>query len=153
MKNSLIISVLATSISLAIAILAATAGAAALSRRGLVRHRGLHLLPGAADAALLPLSQVVNWLGLSDSIWALVVTYPTFLVPFSLGLYFRTVPRGRGVRAGRRRQPRADALRIVLPMAVPARLRGALRLHAVLERVHLRAHVRLAERQQTAVVA
>src|SRR5207247_2417646 len=30
----------------------------------------------------LPLAQVINWIGLADSKWALVVTYPTFLVPF-----------------------------------------------------------------------
>jgi len=44
----------------------------------------------------LPLSQVVVWLGISDTIWALIVTYPTFLVPFSTWLlmgYFRTIPR------------------------------------------------------------
>ena len=44
----------------------------------------------------LPLSQVVVWLGIADTIWALIVTYPTFLVPFSTWLlmgYFRTVPR------------------------------------------------------------
>src|SRR5678815_5858548 len=30
----------------------------------------------------LPLAQVINWVGLADSKWALVLTYPTFLVPF-----------------------------------------------------------------------
>ena len=58
-------------------------------------------------------SQVVVWLGISDTIWALIVTYPTFLVPFSTWLlmgYFRTdPPRDRGVRARRRGQPDADA--------------------------------------------
>src|SRR2546425_8920066 len=45
----------------------------------------------------LPLTTVVNRLGLSDSLWALVVTYPTFLVPFCTWLllgYFRTGPQG-----------------------------------------------------------
>ena len=44
----------------------------------------------------LPLSTVVNWLGLSDTLWALIVIYPTFLVPFCTWLligYFRTVPK------------------------------------------------------------
>ena len=44
----------------------------------------------------LPLSTVVARLGLSDSLWSLVVTYPTFLVPFCTWLlmgYFRTVPK------------------------------------------------------------
>ena len=71
----------------------------------------------------LPLSQVVSWLGLSDSIYALMVTYPTFLVPFCTWLlmgYFRTVPREVEecalVDGATRMQ---TLLRIVLPMAVP----------------------------------
>ena len=39
---------------------------------------------------------MVNWLGLSDTLWALIVIYPTFLVPFCTWLligYFRTVPK------------------------------------------------------------
>ncbi|HSD50823.1 MAG TPA: carbohydrate ABC transporter permease, partial [Candidatus Methylomirabilis sp.] len=30
----------------------------------------------------IPLASVVQYLGLSNSIWSLVVTYPTFLIPF-----------------------------------------------------------------------
>ena len=31
----------------------------------------------------LPLAQVINWLSIADSKWALILTYPTFLMPFS----------------------------------------------------------------------
>jgi len=131
MKNSLIISVLATSISLAIAILAGYS----LAR---LRYRGVgsfgtavfisYLVP--PTLLFLPLSQVVNWLGLSDSIWALVVTYPTFLVPFSTWLlmgYFRTVPREVEECALVDGASRVQTLfRIVLPMAVPGLVCAAL---------------------------
>jgi len=74
-------------------------GAASLPRRQRVRHRGVHHVSGAAEPALpcrLPLSEVVVKLGISDSIPALMVTYPTFLVSFRTWLlmgYFRTIPR------------------------------------------------------------
>ena len=124
MKNSLIISVMATSISLLIAILAGYS----LAR---LRFRGVggfgtavfitYLVP--TTLLFIPLSQVVTWLGISDTIWALIVTYPTFLVPFSTWLlmgYFRTIPREVEecalVDGATRMQ---TLLKIVLPMAIP----------------------------------
>jgi len=124
MKNSLIISVVATSVSLVIAILAGYS----LAR---LRYRGVNSFGTAVfitylvppTLLFLPLSQVVVWLGLSDSIWSLIVTYPTFLVPFSTWLlmgYFRTIPReveeGALVDGATRLQ---TLTRIVLPMAIP----------------------------------
>jgi multiple sugar transport system permease protein len=44
----------------------------------------------------IPMARVVSWLGLQDSLWALVVTYPTFTVPFSIWLlmgFFKAIPR------------------------------------------------------------
>jgi len=131
MRNSVVISVLATAVSLLIAILAGYS----LAR---LRYRGVgsfgtavfvtYLVP--PTLLFLPLSQVVSWLGLSDSIWALVVTYPTFLVPFSTWLlmgYFRTVPREVEecalVDGASRMQ---TLLKIVLPMAVPGIVCAAL---------------------------
>ncbi len=123
-KNSLIISVVATSVSLVIAILAGYS----LAR---LRYRGVgtfgtavfitYLVP--PTLLFLPLSQVVVWLGISDTIWALVVTYPTFLVPFSTWLlmgYFRTIPREVEECALVDGASRMQTLvRIVLPMAIP----------------------------------
>ncbi len=78
----------------------------------------------------LPLAQVVNWLGLGDSKWALVVTYPTFLVPFCTWLlmgYFRTVPKEVEECAMVDGATRIQALwRIVLPIAVPGLVCAAL---------------------------
>jgi multiple sugar transport system permease protein len=124
MKNSLIISVVATSVSLVIAILAGYS----LAR---LRFPGVgsfgtavfitYLVP--PTLLFLPLSQVVVWLGISDTIWALIVTYPTFLVPFSTWLlmgYFRTIPREVEECALVDGASRMQTLtRIVLPMAIP----------------------------------
>jgi multiple sugar transport system permease protein len=123
-KNSLIISVVSTSISLVIAVLAGYS----LAR---LRFPGVgsfgtavfitYLVP--PTLLFLPLSQVVNWLGLADTIWALIVTYPTFLVPFSTWLlmgYFRTIPREIEECALVDGATRMQTLvRIALPMAVP----------------------------------
>jgi len=124
MKNSLIISVMATSIALVISILAGYS----LAR---LRFPGVssfgtavfitYLVP--PTLLFLPLSQVVVWLGVSDTIWALIVTYPTFLVPFSTWLlmgYFRTIPREVEECALVDGATRMQTLtRIVLPMAIP----------------------------------
>jgi multiple sugar transport system permease protein len=71
----------------------------------------------------LPLAQVVNRLGLADSVWALIVTYPTFLVPFCTWLllgYFRTIPQEIEECAMVDGCTRFQALiRIVLPVAIP----------------------------------
>jgi multiple sugar transport system permease protein len=124
MTNSLIVAVVATGASVVISILAGYS----LSR---LRFRGAgsfgtavfitYLVP--PTLLFLPLSQVVSWLGISDSIVSLMVTYPTFLVPFCTWLlmgYFRTIPKEIEecalVDGATRMQ---TLLKIVLPMAVP----------------------------------
>jgi multiple sugar transport system permease protein len=122
--NSVLVSVLATGISIVIAILAAYS----LAR---LRFRGApsfgtavfitYLVP--TTLLFLPLAQVVNRLGLADSVWALIVTYPTFLVPFCTWLllgYFRTIPQEIEECAMVDGCTRLQALlRIVLPVAIP----------------------------------
>jgi multiple sugar transport system permease protein len=44
----------------------------------------------------IPLSRVVSWLDLQDSLWSLVVVYPTFTLPFSIWLltgFFKAIPK------------------------------------------------------------
>jgi len=44
----------------------------------------------------IPLSRVVAILGLQDTLWALIVVYPTFTVPFSIWLlmaFFKSIPK------------------------------------------------------------
>jgi multiple sugar transport system permease protein len=122
--NTLIVGVVATTVSVGLAVLAGYS----LAR---LRFRGAgtfgtavfitYLVP--PTLLFLPLSQVVVRLGISDSIVALMVTYPTFLVPFSTWLlmgYFRTIPREVEECALVDGATRMQTLwKIVLPMAVP----------------------------------
>lgn len=97
MRNTLVISVGATALSLAASLLAAYA-------IGRLRFRGsgglgitiflTYLVPPVI--LFIPLSRIVSALGLWDRPAALVLTYPTFLVPFCVWLllgYFRTLPQ------------------------------------------------------------
>jgi len=71
----------------------------------------------------IPLASVVRSLGLTNSIWALVVTYPTFLIPFCTWMliaYFKSIPKDMEECAMIDGCSRIGAMvRIVLPMAVP----------------------------------
>jgi multiple sugar transport system permease protein len=123
-KNSLMVTAIATFVSVVIGTIAAYA-LARLQFRGVGAFgTGIfvtYLVP--TSLLFLPLAQVVHWLGLADSKWALVVTYPTFLVPFCTWLlmgYFRTVPKEVEECAMVDGATRVQALvRIVLPMAIP----------------------------------
>lgn len=44
----------------------------------------------------IPLSRIVAWLGLQDSLWSIIVVYPSFTIPFSTWLlmgFFKSIPR------------------------------------------------------------
>ena len=129
--NSLMVSVAASVISVVLGILAAYP----LARLKFVGAESFgvaifitYLVP--PSLLFLPLSTVVNRLGLSDSLWALVVTYPTFLVPFCTWLlmgYFRTVPREIEECAMLDGCNRLQTLiRILLPVAIPGVICAAL---------------------------
>jgi multiple sugar transport system permease protein len=121
-------SVTVSLVSTLVAVLLGTIAAYALAR---LRFRGAesfglavfitYLVP--PSLLFLPLSQVVNALGLTDSVAALIVTYPTFLVPFCTWLlmgYFRTIPKEIEECAMVDGCNRIQALvRIVLPVAAP----------------------------------
>jgi multiple sugar transport system permease protein len=130
-KNSLMVTLLATGVSVVIGTIAAYAlarlkfiGVAAFGTGIFVTY----LVP--TSLLFLPLAQVITWLGLSDSKWALVLTYPTFLVPFCTWLlmgYFRTVPKEVEECAMVDGATRIQALwRIVLPIAIPGLVCAAL---------------------------
>jgi multiple sugar transport system permease protein len=123
-KNSLVVTMIATAISVVIGTIAAYAlarlkfvGVGAFGTGIFVTY----LVP--TSLLFLPLAQVVHWVGLADSKWSLVLTYPTFLVPFCTWLlmgYFRTVPKEVEECAMVDGATRLQALwRIVLPMAIP----------------------------------
>jgi multiple sugar transport system permease protein len=124
MINSVTVCLVATSVSLVISILAAYS-LARLRFRGASSFGTAIFITYLVPTALLfiPLSRVIKAIGLSDSLWALIVTYPTFLIPFSTWLllgYFRTVPREIEECALVDGATRVQALiRIVLPVAIP----------------------------------
>jgi multiple sugar transport system permease protein len=97
LKNSAVVAVLSTVISLTLGTLAAYA-LARLKFRG-SQAMGLsvyitYLVP--TSLLFLPLAYVIRRIGLFDSPVALMITYPTFLVPFCTWLlmgYFKTIPR------------------------------------------------------------
>lgn len=71
----------------------------------------------------LPLSRVVSLLGLQNSLWALVLVYPTFTVPFCTWLmmsFFKSIPRDIEEQALVDGCSRAGAMiKILLPLSVP----------------------------------
>ena len=126
--NTFIVTAVSTAISVAIGILAAYA-LARLRFRG-VEAFGLavfvtYLVPQAL--LFLPLINVINFIDdfipIRDTYWSLILTYPTFLIPFVTWLlmgYFRTVPFEVEECAyidGASRM--RTLLTIVLPMALP----------------------------------
>jgi multiple sugar transport system permease protein len=124
MWNTIIVSVSATFISLAASVLAAYA-IERLRFRG-ARGTGMaiffaYLVP--PSILFIPLAYIVYQLGLFDTRWALMLTYPTFLIPFCTWLlmgYFRSIPYELEECALIDGASRLQILtRIVLPLAVP----------------------------------
>jgi multiple sugar transport system permease protein len=124
LRNSLFVCLLSTTISVIVAILAAYS-LARIKFRGANSFGTAIFITYLVPTALLfiPLSQVVTALKLTDTVWALVVTYPTFLVPFCTWLllgYFRGVPAEVEECAMVDGCTRLQSLfKVVLPMAVP----------------------------------
>ena len=122
--NTILISVLSTFISLFAAVLAAYA-IERLRFKG-SRQVGLSIFfPYLVPPSILfiPLALIVFKLGLFDSVWALILTYPTFLIPFCTWLlmgYFRTIPYELEECALIDGATRWQILvKIMLPLAVP----------------------------------
>jgi multiple sugar transport system permease protein len=71
----------------------------------------------------IPLATMVYGMGLYDSNWALILTYPTFLIPFCTWLmmgYFKAIPKELEECARIDGATRFQAMiRIILPVAVP----------------------------------
>jgi multiple sugar transport system permease protein len=124
MWNTILISVVSTFTSLAASVLAAYA-IERLRFKG-SKQTGLaiflaYLVP--PSILFIPLATIVFKLGLFDTRWALILTYPTFLIPFCTWLqmgYFRTIPFELEECALIDGATRWQILvKIVLPLAVP----------------------------------
>src|SRR5665213_1698173 len=95
--NSLIIGLVVTAITLVTALPAAYSLARMTGRNGEALGIGIFLTYLVPPTLLfLPLSRVITVLGLQDSLWALVLVYPTFTIPFCTWLlmgFFKAIPR------------------------------------------------------------
>jgi len=95
--NSLIIGVCVVAITLATALPAGYSLARMSGRNGEALGIGIFLTYLVPPTLLfLPLSRVIAVLGLQDSMWSLVLVYPTFTIPFCTWLlmgFFKAVPR------------------------------------------------------------
>jgi multiple sugar transport system permease protein len=122
--NTMFIAVSATVLSIVASVFAAYA----ITR---IRYRGAQWIGGSIFLAYLvppsilfiPLSTVVFQYGLFDTPFALILTYPTILIPFSTWLlmgYFKTIPYELEECALIDGASRWQILiRIILPLAVP----------------------------------
>lgn len=124
MYNSLFVAIIASVIALVIGVIAAYS-------LGRLRYKGgafialvvfaTYLIPPVL--LFIPLNVVVNWLGLTNTPWALVVTYLTFLVPFiawMLSGYFQGLPADLADAARIDGASRWQAMILVdLPLVLP----------------------------------
>jgi len=129
--NTMFIAVSATILS----IIASVFAAYAITR---IRYRGAQWVGGSIFLAYLvppsilfiPLSTVVFQYGLFDTPFALILTYPTILIPFSTWLlmgYFKTIPYELEECALIDGASRWQILtRIILPLAVPGLISAAI---------------------------
>ena len=126
-KNTIIVTVASTTISLFCSVLIGYA----LAR---LRFPGSNFLGVGIFLAylvpptllFLPLAQVIAKLGLYNTYWALILTYPTQLIPFASWLlmgYFRTIPKEIEESAMADGCSRLQILwRMVLPLSIPGLL-------------------------------
>jgi len=123
-SNSIVVSFASTTISVAISVLAAYAlarlkffGAQTMARSVLFTY----LVPGSL--LFIPLFLIMSNLGLLNTLWALVISYQTFNVPFCTWMllgYFRTIPEELEDAARIDGCTRMGVLgRIILPLAGP----------------------------------
>lgn len=129
--NTILVSVASTVIALVCAALAGYA-LARLKFRGSESFTVTILLTYVMPGALLfiPLYQMMSGIGLNDSLWSLVLAYPTFTLPFATWLlvgYFKSIPADLEEAALVDGCTRFGAfIRIVLPLAKPGLLAVAL---------------------------
>jgi multiple sugar transport system permease protein len=126
-RNTVIVATISTAIAVGLAALAGYAlarlkflGASTLTTVLLITY----LLPGAL--LFIPLYRILTNLGIINSHLSLIVTYPTFLMPFATWVmlgYYRSIPEDLEDAAMIDGATRLGAFwRITLPLAAPALL-------------------------------
>ncbi|MGE0313955.1 MAG: carbohydrate ABC transporter permease [Lautropia sp.] len=122
--NTMLVAVIATAVSLVAALMAAYSIERLRFRGAKVSGLAIFLAYLVPPSILfIPLAIVLQYFGLFNTRWALVFTYPTFLIPFCTWLlmgYFRSIPFELEECAMIDGASRLQILiRIVLPLAVP----------------------------------
>ncbi len=126
-RNTLIVSVLVVLITLIGAVPAAYSLTRLAGRWGEGLGIAIFLVYLVPPTLLfIPLSRVVTELGLRNSLWAMVVVYPTFTIPFCTWLlmgFFKSIPRDIEEQAMIDGYSRLGAIwRTVLPVSLPGLL-------------------------------
>ena len=124
MKNTIVVSVTATSLSLVCSIFIGYALARFRFPGSNFLGVGIFLAYLVPPTLLfLPMAEVIAQLDLYNTYWALIFTYPTRLIPFASWLlmgYFRSIPKEIEESAMADGCSRIQILfRIVLPLSVP----------------------------------
>jgi multiple sugar transport system permease protein len=124
MLNTLFISVLATAISLFCGLLAGYALSRLKFPLGGSLGTGIFITYLVPQTLLfIPLADIIREFQLGDTPWALILTYPTFLIPFCTWLlmgYFKAIPRELEECARIDGATRWKAMvYIIFPIAVP----------------------------------
>lgn len=122
-RNSLVVGVLVVIITLVIAVPAAYSLARLTGRWGERAGIGIFLIYLVPPSLLfIPLFRMVTTLGLNDTIWSLVLVYPTISIPFSTWLlmgFFKSIPRDLEEAAMVDGYSRLSAfLRVVMPLSL-----------------------------------
>ncbi|HEY3111378.1 MAG TPA: ABC transporter permease subunit [Chloroflexota bacterium] len=130
-RNTVLVAVVATTVG----VLAAASGAYALVR---LRWRGSSALSGLmlvtymmpSIVMLIPFYMIMNWLGLQNKLFSLMVAYPSFTLPFATWLlmsYYRSIPEELEDAARIDGANRFQVFtRLILPLAKPALMAVAL---------------------------
>ena len=125
LENSAFVGVLVVLITLAVALPAGYALARLSGRVGRTLGVGIFLTYLVPPTLLfLPLSRLIaQYLHLSDRLWALVVVYPSFTIPFAIWLlmgFFKTIPQELEDAALVDGCSRLSTIvRVVFPISVP----------------------------------
>lgn len=123
LRNSLVIGVLVVVITLVIAIPAGYSLARLTGRWGERMGIGMFLVYLVPPTLLfIPLFRMVAALNLNDTIWSLIVVYPTITIPFSTWLlmgFFKSIPRELEEAALVDGYSRLTAfIKVILPLSV-----------------------------------
>jgi multiple sugar transport system permease protein len=124
LANTAIVGVAVVAITLAFALPAGYSLARLSGRWGQSAGVGIFLVYLVPPTLLfLPLSRLISQLGLKDTLWSLILVYPSFTIPFATWLlmgFFKTIPQELEEAALVDGASRLRALRrIVFPVSLP----------------------------------